>query len=262
MVKYKGIWTNDLSEKNIKSLYNDGFNTIVLHLGYFWKQVENNEYFPSYEDKKRKMLQLYFDTYWKCKEIGFQKFFIDGGWGMNEEDAHWKIISQRLKDEPNIIMYAGEMIENFYEQQYLTEENTPSGKPWTREDVVNNVLLPRVHFDGRFMHDTTKRNFDFLNGEFPNKVSVSSYLFQSSKFHKNYPFVWVMGQVSWHIWNSWWYSILNYKIKKNNIDTVLLYQGNIPGWSSDGWESKILDILHLRNWIEKMRRKWFLYIFK
>jgi hypothetical protein len=262
MAKYLGIWTRDMSKENIKSLYNAGFNSLFMDFEPFWKEVENNTSLPTFEMKKTKALQNYISAYKEYRKMGYEKFIMGiGSCGMTEQNSWWKLFSESLPND-DFIMYAGEFIETFYERQPTDSLVFNDNKPWTKDDVVNKLLKYRKSIDNRFKFDACKRNYDYLNEKFPNEVSVSSYLFQSSKWHKNFPFIWIMGQPSWHLWNTWWYSYLNRKAKKYEIDIVFLYQGNKPEWTSDGWEMYILTKLKISNWIEKIRRKWFIYIFK
>jgi hypothetical protein len=244
-------------------LYESGFNTLFMLLEPFWQKVENDPLISTFEEKRKKAVDDYYIAYLEFKKIGYTKFILGiGGWGMNEPDAWWKLASEKFRGHTDIVLYNGEFIESFYERQPPDSLIWNDNNPWTKDDVVNKLLIPRKQYDNRFLFDTCKRNYDYLNSKFPNEVSVSSYLFQSSKWHIGFPFVWIMGQPSYHLFNTWWYSILNLKCKKNKIEDVYLYQGNKPEWTWDGWEAKILDIIGIENWIEKMRRKWFIYIFK
>lgn len=263
MAKTLGIWTRDMSLDNVKYLRESGFNALFMLLDPFWKQVENDLTLPTFEEKKAKAIDNYYIAYLTFKNLGYKKFILGvGGWGMNESDSWWRLASKKFHNHTDVILYAGEFIESFYEGQPEYSLVWNDNNPWTKDDVVNKLLLPRKQTDNRFMFDACKRNYDYLNSKFPNEVSVSSYLFQSSKWHSKFPFVWIMGQPSYHLFNTWWYSILNWKCKKNKIEDVYLYQGNKPEWTADGWEMYILTKLGIANWIEKMRRKWFIYIFE
>ena len=114
MARYLGFWNNDLSKENVRNLYIKGFNSIFMGFGYYWNQVKDDATldFPS---KQTHAIQNLVSDYQEFKKMGYKKFIIDGGWGMNEPDAIWKRISDALNGE-DIIMYAGEFPETFVEK--------------------------------------------------------------------------------------------------------------------------------------------------
>lgn len=70
----------------------------------------------------------------------------------------------------------------------------------------------------------------------------------------------VMGQPS--ILASYRYKKIKSEMNTRNINSVFLYQGNIAGWTGDGWLLKILNFFFgFGNWISSKLENYFIKVF-
>ena len=246
-MKHLGIWTKDLSKGNIFSLANQGFNSLFLQIGYFYKNTYSDN-----AKRQETTVALMYDTYLLMKKLEFKYFLIDCGWGLGKIDDNYfyeKIIG-KFKDCEDVDFYLGEPIESFVETgQYSFDQ------------VSELIIKPRLELMPRknLVMDATTRNFIKLFIYAPGKVGISSYYNQHGLW--SYPLfhVWIYGQLK--IGGSLCYKKLSSIADSLNIEKRFLYQGDPDNWNwkdISSYLNTILKWLHLEKWFEGWQRKRFI----
>ncbi|MHB8842201.1 MAG: hypothetical protein ACYC56_10550 [Candidatus Aquicultor sp.] len=247
-MKFLGIWHPDRSEEFAKKLLAQGFNTYMIAPNWELVVSENPKDTPYEELQELTAIEMR-ERYDKLKKMGF-KFFLNfgSGWGLGEFDKNWffRKIYEQFEDCDDMLFDLGEFYEDYVETGKMKEE-----------EYTGIVAEKREFFGKKLELGNTARNKIKLGSD-----TLTSYWNQEKYWRNTDPFVWIFGQAGWHNISSLRYKSKAEWCKKNNIQVALLYQGDKSEWKAIGWENKIADILHIRNWFENWQRKRFIKIFQ
>lgn len=259
-VKVLGVLVRDCSKENLKRLFNKGYNGITLDTMYFWDEVKK---FPEYKDKTEKELipfyfemqdkyvDLIFEYYLYCIGIGFDEINISTNVGLYpiDENKWWVKIVRKFQGYKKV-WFDNDETYNLVESGQLSEENL------VKLNMYKKSTYEACDMVGTFsMQTRLKKNYEEMKNKFYDKYkfdikdfnyNFSSYLFQCGSWYKKMYFAWITADFTfWHFYYSFCYWLHVIYLKKNEIDRVWIYQGNLVENKGEGRENYILDKLGL-----------------
>ena len=233
-----------------------GFNAIVLDPIHDWQLAEAT--YPNWEprQKQHKAAEFMFTRYRILKKMGFTYFLnLGSSWGLGKLDGNYfyKVIGEQFKDCKDMIFDIGEFYEDYVEQASYFDYKINAKRKLTYDEYSNVMAEKLEYFGDRVEIGNTRRNKIRFNSD-----TLTSYEFQN-RYWRVDPFVWIFGQAGWHnLIGSLMYGRKNRQCKEKGIERAFIYQGNPSAWTVIGFENKILDLFHLREWFENWQRKRFI----
>jgi hypothetical protein len=204
-----GIWTNDVSSKNLLKLYMEGFRGLSIN--------------PIGANSCEGYAEQMFLDYSRAKQIGFTHFLIQM---YSKDPAYQDAVISRFKSCTDVEYLFGEPY-NLVEKEGWNENALNAFLNELRSNIYGMVycnLPPRV--DKQLICDIQLRLWDKV--DFPK--APSSYFWQQRVWYKVMPFVWIFGQLAWHSFipfiGSLCYKRLKRKADVLNIKVAYCYEGN------------------------------------
>lgn len=254
MKNITGIWINNFTEEEARKMLSQGFNGLLLPFSPYHSFTINH-----YRRNINYAITEYHNTYLRLQKLGCKEFLLEaGGWGIDEPEAIWKLVSKKFNDKHSIAtchLYAGEFPEQFYERQEYKQAN--DNQEWDKTEVAE-LMRRRLMYDNTFKFDCTARNYDYFAFYFPRELAISSYWGQHKYWNKCTPFVWIYGQLK--IGGSLRYKTLKKYADKHNITKFYLYQGDPIKFNYKDFSTYLTWIFPKT--INKYLRKRFIKIFK
>ena len=210
-----GILTRSLNLSNLEKLRSKDFNAIYFFIGWFYKPEKDIE--EAQKKTVKKMLSLYEES----KKLGYKHFLIDIGWGLGSygtgNNYFYEKIIAAFNEMDDVTFYLGEPYEEFGEK---------FGHP---RSVVAEIIKERLDLtNNNLIVDATARN---IKEKFVN--CLSSYHNQQSYWESWQHMAWVYGQ--WKLFADSNYIKLKDALRKKDINSVWLYQGDQPVFTWNSW---------------------------
>ena len=212
----QGIWTNDISEKNLTFLYNEGFRKIHFNLGHFYN-----------EEKQIIEFDTLHNRYLFAVKLGYKQFLIGADWGLFEEISSWKTVIELFNNKEDVVFYSGE--------PYLGLAKCCS----MNDSEIDSLIRLRNSYSDKYYFDEVFRNYEKLtNVVDSSKCAFSEYPFQEQYWHSKVPFIWIYGNSNWHTWLNFLTKTIDYEYLKEKADELeikdfWLYQGDTDNFFRD-----------------------------